>query len=146
MPHTSRSVQHVLFIVLLLNLAITFIKLIVGLTSGSLSVVADAFHSMVDSFSNIIGLIGVWVGARPADNNHPYGHHKYETVAALGIGGMLLVAGFEIGKDVVARLFGAQAAPTITPLTIGLMAFTLIVNLAIVAYETRAARRLKNSV
>jgi cation diffusion facilitator family transporter len=138
--------QHVLFVVLLLNLAITFIKLIVGLTSGSLSVVADAFHSMVDSFSNIIGLIGVWVSARPADVNHPYGHLKYETVAALGIGGMLLVAGFEIGKDVIARLTGVQTAPVITPLTIGLMAFTLVVNLAIVAYETRAARRLQSSV
>lgn len=146
MSRLTSHASYVLFVVLLLNLAVTLIKLIVGLTSGALSVVADAFHSMVDSFSNVIGLIGVWVGARPADSNHPYGHYKYETVAALGIGGMLLVAGFEIGKDVIARLSGAQSAPTITPLTIGLMALTFVVNLGIVSYETRAARRLQNSV
>jgi divalent metal cation (Fe/Co/Zn/Cd) transporter len=53
-----RSVQRVLLIVLVLNLLVTAIKLAVGLWSGALSIVADAFHSLVDSSSNIIGLIG----------------------------------------------------------------------------------------
>ena len=72
----SRSIRRVLWIVLALNLVVTLIKLVVGLTSGALSVVADAFHSLVDSSSNVIGLVGVWASARPADENHPYGHHK----------------------------------------------------------------------
>lgn len=142
----SRSVRRVLWRVLLLNLAVTLIKLIVGLSSGALAVIADAFHSIVDSSSNVIGLIGVWVSARPADENHPYGHHKYETVAAMAIGAMLIVAGFEIGKGVIARLTGNASAPSVTPITVGLMAFTFVVNLAITAYETRAGRRLQSSI
>jgi cation diffusion facilitator family transporter len=136
----------VLWIVLALNLAVTLIKLGVGLASGALAVVADAFHSLVDSSSNVIALLGVWVAARPADENHPYGHHKYETIAALGIGGLLLVAAFEIGKSVVARLLGGSPAPAVTLTTVGLMALTFVVNLSIVAYETRAGRRLNSEV
>jgi cation diffusion facilitator family transporter len=133
-------------VVLALNLLVTIIKLVVGVASGALAVVADAFHSIVDSSSNIIGLIGVWVSARPADSNHPYGHHKYETIAALGIGGLLLVAGFEIAKSVVERLFGASPPPEITPVTVGLMALTFLVNLAVVAYETRAGKHLQSQL
>jgi cation diffusion facilitator family transporter len=119
---------------------------VVGLASGALAVVADAFHSIVDSSSNVIGLIGAWVGARPADENHPYGHHKYETVAAFAIGGLLLVAAFEIGKGVIERFIGQSPAPQVTPLTLGLMAFTFAVNLAVTAYETRAGRRLQSDL
>ena len=146
LPSRSASIRRVLWLVLALNLAVTLIKLIVGLASGALSVIADAFHSLVDSSANIIGLVGVWVGARPADYNHPYGHHKYETVAALGIGGMLLVAAFEIGRGVVERFLGASAPPDVTPITLGLMALTFVVNLGITAYETRAGRRLQSDL
>lgn len=145
--HTrARAIRRVLWIVLALNLVVTLIKLVVGLTSGALSVVADAFHSLVDSSSNVIGLVGVWASARPADENHPYGHHKYETIAAMAIGAMLIVAGFEIGKGVVARFFGSAPAPRVTPVTLALMAFTFVVNVAVVAYETRAGRRLRSDI
>ncbi len=142
----SASIRQVLWIVLWLNLAVTLIKLIVGLFSGALAVVADAFHSLVDSSSNIIGLFGVWIGGRPADDNHPYGHHKYETIATLSIGGMLLVAAFEIGKGVVERFFGSSPPPQVTPVTLGLMAFTFLINLAITFYETRAGKRLQSDI
>ena len=142
----ARAVQRVLWIVLALNLAVTVVKMLVGLWSGALSIVADAFHSLVDSSSNLIGLAGVWISARPADQNHPYGHQKYETVAAMGIGAMLMVAGYEIGKGVLERFAGAAPALNITPLTFGLMALTFVINLGIVAYETRAGRRLNSQI
>jgi len=146
LPSRADAVRRVLWIVLALNLAVTLLKLIVGLTSGALSVVADAFHSTVDSSSNIIGLIGVWVGARPADDNHPYGHHKYETIAAMAIGVMLIVAGFEIGRSVVGRLLSGSPATEVTALTIGLMALTFVVNVAVTVYEARAGRQLQSAV
>jgi len=142
----ARSIQRALWIVLVFNLLVTLIKLIVGLTSGALAVVADGFHSIVDSSSNLVGLAGVWISARPADDNHPYGHHKYETVAAFAIGGMLLVAGFEIGKGVIERLFGVYPAPDITPLTLGLMALTFVFNLAVTAYETHLGKKLQSDL
>lgn len=147
-PTSQRAgqVQRVLWLVLALNLAVTLIKLIVGFASGALAVIADGFHSVVDSSSNIIGLIGVRIGARPPDENHPYGHHKYETIAAMSIGALLLVAGYEIGKGVMERLQGSAPPPTITNLTLGLMAFTFLFNLVIVWYESRAGKRLGSPV
>ncbi|MBP7692801.1 MAG: cation diffusion facilitator family transporter [Anaerolineales bacterium] len=142
----AQSVQRVLWIVLLLNVVVTLVKLAVGLWSGALAIVADAFHSLVDSSSNIIGLAGVWISARPADRNHPYGHQKYETIAAMAIGAMLMVAGYEIGKGVLERLSGVPAELNITPLTFALMAFTFGLNLGVVWFETRAGRRLNSQI
>jgi cation diffusion facilitator family transporter len=132
--------------VLALNLAVTLVKLVVGFASGSLSVIADAFQSIVDASSNVIGLLGMWISARPPDENHPYGHHKYETVAAMGIGAMLLAAGYEIGQGILARILGTAPVLQITPVTFALMGLTFLVNLGIVAYETRAGRRLQSDV
>jgi cation diffusion facilitator family transporter len=140
------QVRRVLWMVLALNLVVTAIKLVIGFATGALAIIADGFHSVVDSSSNIIGLIGVWVSARPPDANHPYGHYKYETVASMSIGLMLLVAAYEIGRGVVERLLGHAAPPTITPLTFGLMIFTFLVNLGVVAYEVRAGKRLQSQI
>jgi cation diffusion facilitator family transporter len=142
----ARAVRRVLWLVLLVNLAVTATKLVVGLASGSLAVVADAFHSLVDSSSNIIALIGVWVAARPADDNHPYGHHKYESVATLSIGALLLIAAFEIGRSALEGLVNPSEPPRVTGLVVGLMAATFLVNIAVTVYETRAGRRLNSAV
>jgi cation diffusion facilitator family transporter len=142
-----RDVRRVLWLVLGLNLAVTAVKLAVGLASGAISVVADAFHSLVDSSSNVIALVGVWAAARPADRNHPYGHHKYETIATLSIGAMLLIAAFEIGRGAIERLLDpAGPVPTVTATILVLLALTFVVNLGVTAYETRAGRRLNSSL
>ena len=85
------------------------------------------------------------VARRPPDQNHPYGHRKYETMASLGILIFLVVVLVEVVTASVARLRGG-AAPTVFPAGIGVMVATLIVNLAVVAYETREGRRLNSEV
>lgn len=142
----AAGVRRVLWQILSLNLAVTVAKLVLGVLSGSLSITADGFHSLVDSSSNIIGLVGAWVASRPADHNHPYGHHKYETLATGGIGGMLLVAAFEIGRNAVSRLVGEPVTPDVSPVTLGIMAGTFVVNLGVTLYETRAAQRLSSDL
>ena len=142
----TELIRRTLWIVLILNLLVTLIKLTLGLLSGALSVVADGMQSLVDSASNVIGLIGMWASARPPDDNHPYGHHKYETLAALSIGALSLLAVYEIGKSILERALGSGALIEITPLTIGLMAGTFIVNLGVTIYETRLGQRLQSQV
>jgi cation diffusion facilitator family transporter len=146
MPNRAQAVRRVLWLVLWLNLAVTAVKLVLGISTGALAVVADAFHSLVDSSSNLIGLLGLWVAARPADENHPYGHQKYETVATLAIGGMLLVAAFEIGRSVVERFLAGGAPAPVEPVAVAVMAGTFVVNLGITLYEVRAGRRLNSSL
>lgn len=140
-----RSIRRVLWAVLAANLAVTLLKILLGLASGALSVVADGFHSLVDSSSNLVGLAAIRLAERPADEHHPYGYRRYETLGALAIGGLLLVAAYEIGSAVIQRLLDG-AAPNVAPLTVGLMLLTLPVNGLVVWLETRAGRRLNSEI
>jgi cation diffusion facilitator family transporter len=140
----AAAVRRVLWLVLALNLSVTAIKIAVGLYTGALAVVADGFHSVVDSSSNLVALLGLWVASRPADANHPYGHQKFEAIATLGIGGLLLIAAFEIGRGAVERLLGAADPPLVTPVVLGLLALTFVVNLGVAVFEAAEGRRLKS--
>jgi cation diffusion facilitator family transporter len=144
-PDRAGAVRRVLWIVLLSNLAMTAIKLAVGLSSASLAVIADAFDSLVDTSTTIVGLIGVGVAARPADANHPYGHQKYEAIATLSIGALLLVAAVEIVRGVFQRFLGNSPAPNITPLVIVVTALTFVMKLSVAIYEAWAAKRYNST-
>lgn len=141
----SLSIRRVLLVVLALNVLITIVKLALGFATGALSVIADGFHSIIDSSSNVIGLAALWIAAQPPDENHPYGHRKYETIAAFAIGGLLLLVSWEIVRVIVDRLT-TGTTPRIAPLDIAIMAGTFLVNLAIVFYESRQARRLNSDI
>ena len=79
------AVVRVLYRVLVLNLAVAVIKIALGYATGAVSILSDGFHSLTDASSNVVALVGVSVSRRPPDENHPYGHRKYETMASLGI-------------------------------------------------------------
>ena len=111
--HYQRSVRRVLIGILLLNLIVTAIKFFVGALTGSIAVLADAFNALVDSSSNVIGLLGMRAASEPPDADHPYGRRKYETIATLGIAGLMVLAGWEVLRDVFARLGGGHP-PTVT--------------------------------
>ena len=141
----ATSVKRVLLGILALNLSVTSIKFLVGALTGSIAVLADAFNSLIDSSANVIGLLGMQVAADPPDLEHPYGHRKYETIAAMGIGGLMLAAGWEVLQDVFNRLAGSQP-PTVTPIALGLILLTLPINVFVVRYEGRRGRELGSDV
>ncbi len=99
-----REIQKVLWLVLVLNWAVAAAKIIYGYMTGSTSMTADGFHSLADGTSNIIGLIGIHFCSQPTDEDHPYGHKKYETLFALGIAAMLLIVAFNLGKAGIGRI------------------------------------------
>jgi cation diffusion facilitator family transporter len=82
---TRHAVQRVLLITLALNLTVVVLKAIVGLMTGSLSLLADALHSVTDSANNVLGLTTNRLADPEPDRDHPYGHQKYEAIGALGI-------------------------------------------------------------
>ncbi|MDH3942997.1 MAG: cation-efflux pump [Anaerolineae bacterium] len=145
MERRYRSVQRVLLFVLVANLTVTIAKVAIGLITGALAVVADGFHSLVDSSSNIIGLFAVRLASRPADEKHPYGYRRYETLGALAIGGLLLVAAWEIGRAIVGRIASGDPLEISLPLLF-LFALTIPVNIAIVVIEMRAAKKLHSEI
>jgi cation diffusion facilitator family transporter len=141
----DRSVRRTLVWVLLLNLLVASAKLVVGGLSGSISMVADGFHSLTDSASNVVGLVGLAVAGRPPDADHPYGHRKFETLAALMIGALLALTAWEVLKSCVERL-REGGAPEVTPLTFWVMGITLAINLGVSTWERREGTRLQSDL
>lgn len=139
------GVVRILYRVLVLNLAVAVAKIAVGYVTGAVSVLTDGFHSLTDSASNVVALVGVSIARRPPDEDHPYGHRKYETMASLGILVFLVVVLVQVLAAAYDRLVHG-GAPRVFPEGIGVMAVTLIINLLVVSYELRAARRLKSEV
>jgi cation diffusion facilitator family transporter len=137
-------VRRILWLVLAANLLIVAVKLFVGLRAGSLAVLGDAAHSGVDAMNNVVGLLAVNVAAEPPDEEHPYGHGKYETLAALAVVSFLSIAGFELVSGAIARLFGSTPAPQVDALTFALLGGTMIVNTLVATGEARAAGRLRS--
>src|SRR5215831_12810795 len=93
---TRSGVRRVLWTTLLLNLAVSGAKILVGTLSGSLAMVADGYHSLVDGSNNVIGLIVAAFAFRPPDAGHPYGHRKFDTAATAAIGAALLTLAWEL--------------------------------------------------
>ncbi len=142
---TYTEVRRVLWGVLFANLAVTVLKITLGLLTGALAVVADGFHSLVDTSSNLVGLAAVRLAARPPDERHPYGYRRYETLGSMAIGGLLLAAAWEIVKAIIERVQGG-ASPHLTPLTFGLIALTFPVNVLVVVLESRFGKRLNSQI
>lgn len=141
-----RSIRRVLWIVLFLNLAVAAAKYVYGAMSGSASMQADGIHSVFDSAGNVVGLVGIAIASRPADEGHPYGHAKFETYASLLIGVLLLLAAFEVGSSAVGKLMSGVYTAEVTPISFVVMVGTLAVNLGVTTYERRCAKRLKSEV
>jgi cation diffusion facilitator family transporter len=120
-------------------------KLLLGYATGAVSIVSDGYHSLTDSASNIVGLIGLRAARKPPDVDHPYGHRKYETLAAAAIFVFLLITVLEIGRSAINRL-ASPSPPIVTPLSFGVIIGTLVVNLLVVRYEAGAARRLNSEL
>lgn len=139
------QVNSVLYRVLFLNLAVAVAKIALGYYTGAVSIISDGFHSLTDSASNVVALVGVSVARRPPDANHPYGHRKYETMASLGILVFLVVVLVEVLSAAADRLVNG-GTPRVFPEGIALMTATLIVNLFVVSYEMREGRRLSSEV
>ncbi len=143
-PRTQ--VRRVLLITLILNVLVAISKIVIGLISGALAITADGFHSLVDGSSNVVALVANRLADRPPDDDHPYGHRRFETIAALGIGAFLLLTAWEIVSSALERLQGGGEPPTLTPLTFIVMIATLVVNIFVNRYEAAEGRRLKSEL
>lgn len=92
------------------NLILAAAKLVIGIVSGSVSITADAMNNLSDATSSVVTFIGFKLAERPADEEHPYGHARYEYLSALVVSAIILIIGFELGKSSVEKIF----APTQT--------------------------------
>lgn len=136
------EVRQVLLITLFLNLLVMVLKLLVGFWTGSLSLLADALHSVTDSANNVLGLVTNQLASPEPDREHPYGHQKYEAVGALGIAAFLGIACFEILRGAFNRLLAGAAPVELTATSLWIMLVVLGINIVVAVYERRVGVRL----
>ena len=139
------SVRSVLVRILFLNVAVALAKIVFGQISGSISILSDGFHSLTDGASNVVALVGVRLAHKPPDANHPYGHRKFETLAAGGIALFLLIVVVEVAQAAFFRLRSGDA-PSVTAASFAIMLITLATNIAVVRAERKAAYRLSSEL
>jgi cation diffusion facilitator family transporter len=118
----------------------------VGLAIGSLAVLGDAAHSSVDALSNVVALTAIAFAAAPPDEEHPYGHGKFETLGAFVIAGFLSITCFELLKSAVMRLVEGAPPPQPDVAALVILAATVPVNMAVAYYERRRGAELKSEL
>ncbi len=140
------EVRKVLIITLLLNLLVMAIKAAVGWLTGSLSLLADALHSVTDSANNILGLVTNHYANPQPDRDHPYGHQKFDALGALGIAAFLGIACFEILSGAVERLINGGKVVKISPNELWILLLVLGINIFVTFYERRVGKRLGSAI
>ena len=110
------------------NLLLFAGKLLAGLLSGAVSIVADAMNNLSDAVSSIVTLVGFKLAERPADDDHPYGHARYEYLSGLAVAALILIIGFELGKTSLEKIFHPEAV-TVTWLTVIILVCSVAVKL-----------------
>src|SRR5438874_9804015 len=138
----SPSARRVFLGLLAINASVVGAKLLVATASGSLAILGSALDSAVDALNNVLALIVVRVAAKEPDEDHPYGHGKFETLGALAIVGFLSITCFELVREAVNHLGSGSHGVNVSDSQLVLLVLTLGVNVLITWYEHRRGTEL----
>ena len=145
MSSDFKKVKQILLIILFTNLLVAVLKIIMGNIINSTSMTADGFHSLTDGSSNIIGLIGIHFASKPVDEEHPYGHKKFEILAGLFISVMLFLIGAKVVLEAINRLFNPVMLK-ITLESLLVILLTLFINVIVCFFEYRRGKKLNSQI
>ena len=143
--YSTRTIK-VLYFILILNLAVLFIKIFAGIVTKSISILSDAAHSAIDALNNIVGLVVLKYAVEPPDKEHPYGHGKFETLASFAIVIFLVIACVEIAQNSVTRLMHPVELPLFKAEIIWLLLITLGVNIFVWLFERNQGKKLRSDL
>ena len=132
------------FVGIVSNLLLFTMKLMIGIFTGSVSVTADAMNNLSDASSAIVTLLGFRLASRPADEEHPYGHARYEYLSGLAVSVMIMVIGFELGKTSVEKIITPSPVAFSSTAAIVLLA-SIGVKLWLSMFNTSLSRRIRSS-
>jgi cation diffusion facilitator family transporter len=142
----SAAVRRVLAGLLVANILVLIAKASIGVIAGSLAVIGDAIHSSVDAIYNVLGLVVVRVASQAPDEEHPYGHGKFETLGALGIVMFLSITCFELIRSAVGRLVSGGHQVEMSDVGLMLLLATLATNIVVAWYENRRGHELQSEL
>lgn len=151
MQTRAEGISRVLWQILFLNVLVASAKAVWGIISGSTAMLADGFHSFTDASGNVVALVAMHAARKPPDEDHPYGHHKYESFASAAIGVMLCFAAWRVVSGSVSALTayvrsGIHPKVEVTSTSFAVMLITLGINIFVVWFETRQGKKFGSDV
>ena len=132
------------FVGILANAVLCAGKLVIGTLSGSVSITADAMNNLSDAASAIVTLVGFKLAEQPADEDHPYGHARYEYLSGLAVAALVLVIGFELAKTSLDKILHPESVVFSIPLVIVLVG-SVLVKLWLSLFNTTLGKRIGSS-
>jgi cation diffusion facilitator family transporter len=138
----SAPVRRVLLALFAANLGVVVAKASIGIVAGSLAILGGALDSAVDALNNLLGMVLVRVAAKAPDDDHPYGHSKFEALGTLAIVGFLSISCFELVWGAVKHLTGAGHPVTVTDVQLIVLVLTVGANVLVAWYEQRRGDEL----
>ena len=145
MSGNYKKILNLLIVILFANFFVCAVKIIIGITTGCLSLQADGFHSLADGASNVAGIIGILISSRPSDFKHPYGHKKFEVITCLFIGLMLGYLCIMVAVAGITALFNTNT-PSFTPFELAAAASTIFINIIVSVTEYKLGKKWDSPV
>ncbi|WP_088102619.1 cation diffusion facilitator family transporter [Halalkalibacter urbisdiaboli] len=137
-----RKVRFAAWVGIIGNIILAIIKAVIGIMANSRALIADAVHSASDVVGSVVVLIGVRAAKMPPDEDHPYGHGKAESVAAIIVAVLLIIVGFEIALNAVKSFFEPVQVPKI--MAIYAVLFSIIVKELMFRYKYNLGKKYKS--
>ncbi len=128
-----------------LNLCLFGAKLIAGIFSASVSVIADAFNNLSDAGSSVVTFLGFKLAGRPADKEHPFGHGRYEYVAGLGISVVILLVGIELIKSSAEKIVKPESDTEISAFSLCILIISVAVKLWMFFFNKSLYKKINSS-
>ncbi|MBW1693711.1 MAG: cation transporter [Deltaproteobacteria bacterium] len=128
---------------IVINVILFILKYWVGIMTGSIAIIADAWHTLSDSLTSIVVILGAKISSKPADDNHPFGHGRAESVASIITGALLFIVGSNFLFDAIQRLKSKEAA-VFTMSAIVIFILSVIIKEAMAQFSFWAYRKTKS--
>lgn len=131
------------FVGIICNIILCVGKLIIGTICGSVSITADAMNNLSDSTSAIVTLIGFKLAEKPADEDHPYGHARYEYLSGLAVAALILVIGVELARTSFLKILHPEAVTVNIP-AIAVLVGSILVKLWLFLFNSKLGRHIQS--
>jgi len=128
------------------NIVLSTLQIVVGYFARSQALIADGIHSLSDLLSDFVVLIANHHSQKDPDEDHPYGHQRFETAASLFLGVVLISVGMGMVWFSVERIMNPDAIPDVAPIALGIALVTLFTKEGLFRYMLSAAKRVKSSM
>lgn len=137
---TNKKKKRTALLSILSNIILTVLKIIAGIITGSLSIISEAIHSMSDLLASMITYFSVMKSSQPADDDHPYGHGKYEDMAGFIEGFLIVAASFFIMYEAIKKIIFSTPLETENTIGIIVMLIAVIINYIVSSFLIKTAK------